>query len=386
MLRKLRHLNFVALGALVLLIALGTTAIYSAGHAREVIFHHMWVNNLQSAVLGLVIYFTLALIDYRKFLDWLSAPAYVGALVLLVAVLIFGAEIYGGKRWLWFFQPSELSKFCILAFVAQVFGHVALPQWVRGFGGIALGGALGGIPALLILMEPDLGTTLVLVPAVLVMLFAAGVWRKGLLVLIAAGGILATSVLCAVHEAEKPGTPTARREQILKYVPLKPHQVKRVKTFLYPTTDRMGAGYNAYQAKIAIGSGGVWGKGFGLGETSRLKYLPPSVSMNDFIFCVYAEETGFFGALLLLGLYAALLLSGVWIAWQAVDLRGRLFALGFTMLIFAHVYINIGMSIGLVPITGLPLPFISSGRTFLVMAIAGLGLIQSIAIHREEVI
>ncbi len=385
MLTKLKDFNWFSFAAMLALIALGTVAIWSAGHAREAAFHRMWVANLQTAAFGLFVYFTLAVVDYRKILNWVSVPAYVGALVLLTAVLVLGSEIYGGKRWLWFFQPSEISKLCILAFLAQIFGHAAAPVWLRGFRGVLLAGVLFGVPAILILLEPDLGTTLTLVPAVLVVLFAAGVWRRGLLILLAIGGILTTAVLCAVHEAERPGVTVERREQILKYVPLKPHQVRRIKTFLYPSEDRLGAGYNAHQARIAIGSGGLTGKGIGKGETSRLKYLPPSVSMNDFIFCVYAEETGFVGSLLLLALYAVLCVSGASTAWVAVDGRGRLFALGLTTLVFAHVYINIGMSIGLVPITGLPLPFISSGRTFLLTAMAGFGLIQSISIHREEI-
>ncbi len=385
MLAKLKRVNWVSFASMLALIALGTLAIWSAGQARGGVFATKWVETLQTAIFGLVVYGVLASVDYRRLFDWVSVPSYVGALVLLVAVLIFGDEIYGGKRWLWFFQPSEISKLCIIMFLAQLFGHAALPAWLRGLRGLLLAGALFGVPALLILMEPDLGTTLTLVPAVLVMLFAAGVWRRGLLILLAVGGILAASILCAVYEAERPGVTAERREQILKYVPLKPHQVRRVKTFLYPEEDRMGAGYNAHQAKIAIGSGGLTGRGLGKGETSRLKYLPPSVSMNDFIFCVYAEETGFVGSLLLLALYAALCVAGAWTASRAVDGRGRLFALGFTTLVFAHVYINIGMSIGLVPITGLPLPFISHGRTFLVTAMAGFGIIQSISINREEI-
>ncbi len=385
MLAKLKRVNWVSFASMLALIALGTLAIWSAGQARGGVFATKWVETLQTAIFGLVVYGVLASVDYRRLFDWVSVPSYVGALVLLVAVLIFGDEIYGGKRWLWFFQPSEISKLCIIMFLAQLFGHAALPAWLRGLRGLLLAGALFGVPALLILMEPDLGTTLTLVPAVLVMLFAAGVWRRGLLILLAVGGILAASILCAVYEAERPGVTAERREQILKYVPLKPHQVRRVKTFLYPEEDRMGAGYNAHQAKIAIGSGGLTGRGLGKGETSRLKYLPPSVSMNDFIFCVYAEETGFVGSLLLLALYAALCVAGAWTASRAVDGRGRLFALGFTTLVFAHVYINIGMSIGLVPITGLPLPFISHGRTFLMTAMAGFGIIQSISINREEI-
>ena len=190
--------------------------------------------------------------------------------------------------------------------------------------------------------------------------------------------------LGAVYEAEKPGVPPERRDRIMRFVPLKPHQVKRVRVFLFPDRDRTGAGYNLRQAQISIGSGGLTGKGIGKGETNHLKYLPPAISMNDFIFCVYAEETGFVGSLVLLALFGVLLASGCRVAFMAGDDSGRLLALGLSALVFAHVYVNIAMSIGLVPITGLPLPFISSGRTFLVTVMCGLGLIQSVSIHREE--
>jgi rod shape determining protein RodA len=242
-----------------------------------------------------------------------------------------------------------------------------------------------GVPAVLILAEPDLGTTLTLVPAAVVMMFTAGVWRKGLVVMLAAVGVAAVLVLGAVYEAEKPGVTRERREKILRYVPLKDHQVSRVKVFLFPESDLLGAGYNLRQAKISIGSGGFSGKGIGRGETNHLKYLPQAISMNDFIFCVWAEETGYVGSLALLGLFALLLLPGCFIAASAADERGRLLALGVVTLVFAHVYINIAMSIGLVPITGLPLPFISAGRTFLVTVMAGLGLTQSVAIYGRDI-
>ena len=170
----------------------------------------------------------------------------------------------------------------------------------------------------------------------------------------------------------------------MKWLPLREHQVKRVRVFLFPDEDLMGSGYNLRQAKISIGSGGFSGKGIGKGESNHLKYLPQAISMNDFIFCVYAEETGFVGSFCLLALFGALLLPCCWIAFRTHDGRGRLLALGVPTLIFAHVYINIAMSIGLVPITGLPLPFISSGRTFLVTVMCGLGLVQSVSIHRDD--
>jgi rod shape determining protein RodA len=382
--------------AMIVLIGIGTSAIWSAGNARsEAVFHGMWVNNLTTAAFGLVVYFLLAFTDYRKLLDWFSVPSYALSLVLLVAVLIFGDTVYGGKRWLWFFQPSEISKICVIALLAWMYGTPEetspvkvrsgfFGPWRFGFRGFAAAVAAIGVPALLILAEPDLGTTLTLVPATLLMLLVARVWRSGLMAMVIAGAVGAAAVLGAVHEAEKPGVPAEKRERILKFVPLKPHQVKRVRVFLFPDEDLQGAGYNLRQAKISIGSGGFSGKGLGKGETNHLKYLPQAISMNDFIFCVYAEETGFVGSLLLLALFGCLLVPGCWVAFVSTDGRGRLIALGVSTLVFAHVYINIAMSIGLVPITGLPLPFISSGRTFLLTVMIGLGLVQSVSVHREE--
>ena len=385
MIEKLKRFNWISFGAMIALIALGTVAVWSSGHARETVFHRVWLNHLGGAAVGLCAYFALAACDYRRLFDIFAKPAYSGALVLLVAVLLFGAEIDGGRRWLWFFQPSELAKLCVIVFLAQLFGA---PDGFRGrfgFRGAFAAAFVLGLPCVLILLEPDLGTALALVPAGLVMLLAAGVWRRGLLLILAIGGILAATVLGVVFEAERPGVSPEKRERILAYVPLKPHQVQRVKTFLFPESDPLGAGYNLKQALIAIGSGGYSGKGVGKGESNHLKYLPPSVSMNDFIFCVYAEETGFVGSLALLALYGLVCLSGVWVAWRAGEGRGRLVALGVSTLVFAHVYVNIAMSIGLVPITGIPLPFISAGRTFLVTVIAGLGLVQSVSLHREEI-
>ena len=384
MIEKLKRFNWIMFVAMGLLVAIGTVAIWSAGNARaETVFHGMWINNLVTAFFGLAVYFLLAFVDYRKLLDFLAVPAYATALVLLVAVLCFGSTVYGGRRWLWFFQPSELSKLCVILLMAQVFGGADAMAVNGRFRRFLLAAALVAVPCALILAEPDLGTTLTLVPAVVLMMFVARVWRRGLVGLATAGAVLALAVLGAVYEAERPGTGAERRAAILRYVPLKDHQVKRVRVFLFPDEDLLGAGYNLRQAKISIGSGGFAGKGIGKGETNHLKYLPQAISMNDFIFCVYAEETGFVGSLVLLALFGALVVPGCWVAFVSRDGRGRLLALGISTLVFAHVYINIAMSIGLVPITGLPLPFISSGRTFLMTVMAGLGIIQSVSIHRE---
>lgn len=384
--KSIRNFNWIMFLAMFALIVVGTVSIWSAGNARaQEIFHGMWKNNLVSAALGLALYFTIAFTDYRRILGFFAWPSYGLAIIMLIAVLVFGSEVYGGKRWLWFFQPSEISKLCIISLLAALLGDakIRVSGLFNTFRGFLLVGAVVGVPCLLILAEPDLGTTLTLVPAVVVMMLVAGVWRKGFVTILLVGAVLALGVLGAVYEAEKPGVSPERRAKILKMTPLKAHQVKRVRVFLFPEDDPQGAGYNQRQALIAIGSGGFSGKGIGRGETNRLSYLPSSVSMNDFIFCVYAEETGYVGAIFLLALYAALLLSACWTAARCDDIRGRLIALGFSTLIFAHVYINIGMSLGLVPITGLPLPFISSGRTFLLTILCGLGLVQSVALHRD---
>lgn len=382
--KRLLRFDWVAFAAMSALIAIGTVAIWSAGNARaEAVFHGMWARNLSTVVLGLGLYAALALVDYRKWLGLAGVPFYVVSVVLLVSVLLFGSEQFGGKRWLWFFQPSEVAKLAIIALLATLFGGGADGRRF-GFWSFALAAALVAVPMLLILAEPDLGTTLTLVPTVMVMLLVAGVWRRGFIVLIGIGLVSALVLLGAVYEAEKPGVSPERRARIMHCVPLRDHQVSRIRTFLFPESDTQGAGYNLRQAKISIGSGGFSGKGLGKGETNHLKYLPPAVSMNDFIFCVYAEETGFVGSAVLLGLFGVLLVACCRTAFVSADGCGRLFALGTATLVFAHVYVNIAMSIGLVPITGLPLPFISSGRTFLIVVMCALGLVQSVSIHGKE--
>lgn len=381
--RFLRRFDWLGFVAMLVLISIGTVATWSAGNARaEAVFHDMWMRNLMTVLFGLVLYCVLAFVDFRKWIGLAAVPFYFVSVGLLIAVLLVGSEQFGGRRWLWFFQPSEISKLAVIMLLATLFGDAAPHR--LGFRGFLRAVILLAVPTLLILAEPDLGTALTLVPAALVMLFVAGVWRRGFLVLAALGGILSVALLGAVYEAEKPGTPPEQRARIMRYVPLHDHQVRRIRTFLFPESDVQGAGYNLRQAKISIGSGGFSGKGLGKGETNHLKYLPPAISMNDFIFCVYAEETGFVGSVVLLGLFGILLVSCCRAAFSSADGCGRLFALGTATLVFAHVYVNIAMSIGVLPITGLPLPFISSGRTFLIVVMCAIGLVQSVAIHGKE--
>ena len=381
MLKKLLQFNWLTFLSMVALTVIGVIFIKSAGEARTAVsLQDAWRLHAATALFGLILYFTLSFFDYRKILDLGSTPYFLISVILLVAVLAFGEKVYGGKRWLLFFQPSEVAKLAVILMVAKVFGR---KRPTNTFLDLLHGLGLLALPALLILAEPDLGTALVLVPAILVMLLCARVCLRVLIPVLAACLLAAVTVLAAVHVAET-STDLQKRETIYRFLPLKEHQRARLQTFLNPEADPYGGGWNLRQAKISIGSGSLTGKGIGKGEQKFLGYLPPSVSMNDFIFCVLAEETGFVGASAVLALFGVLLLSGLWTALRCPDDRGRLTAIGILTLVFAHVYVNIAMSIGLMPITGLPLPFISAGKTFLVVLLAAFGIIQSISLHREE--
>lgn len=381
MLKALFRFNWVMFLSMVALSVIGVVCIRSAGAARTVeTLQEAWRVHAATAIFGLVVYFILAAVDYRKILDLCSTPCFLLSLAMLVAVLAFGDEVYGGKRWLWFFQPSEIAKPALILMLAKVFGS---GRDSFGFKDLAFGLGMIAVPAFLILAEPDLGTALALVPAAMVMLLCARVCLRILVPLLAVCAIAAAVVLGSVHVAETTSN-TELREKIYRRLPLKDHQVRRLKTFLNPEADPYGSGWNLRQAKISIGSGSLTGKGIGKGEQKFLGYLPPSVSMNDFIFCVLAEETGFVGSATVLTLFLALLVSGLWTALRSKDDRGRLIVIGVMTLIFVHVYINIAMSIGLMPITGLPLPFISAGKTFLVVLLASLGIVQSVSLHRDE--
>lgn len=387
-LSKYLRIDLTMLVCMLVLVYMGVRLIQSAGGARtSAALNDLWTVHAWTAAIGFAIYAALAAIDYRKLLDWCAGPVFAVACAMLVAVLAFGAVRYGGRRWLWFFQPSELAKLAVIVLLAHVYGRPTDEEGApRRFGwrGGLCGLAIFGVPAALILAEPDLGTALVLVPTSFIMLLAARVWTKALVTILLTGLLVAGLVLGTVYVAERQPRPEDKA-RIYSRIPLKEHQLKRLRVFLFPDRDILGDGYNLRQARISIGSGSWWGKGLGKGALKQLGYLPPAVSMNDFIFAVLAEELGFMGCLSLLLLYLGILLSGLRVAWRCQDDRGRLLAIGICTLVFSHVYVNIAMSIGLMPITGLPLPLVSAGRTFLVVIMAALGLLQSVAVHGELV-
>lgn len=380
-LKRLRLVNPIIPVCILSLTVIGGIFIYSACSIREdPELQLLYMRHLEIGLGGLLLSFALALVNYRKIIQW-SWAVYLVCLGLLILVPIIGETRMGGQRWLFGIQPSEVSKLGIILMLAWLFGRRGADRGAKAF---FQGAALVAVPAALILNQPDLGTTLVLVPTFFAMLLAANIAPKLVWSFLLIGILLAGSLLGTIYVAEKGNYTPEKKEQILKATGLRPHQVRRLQVFLFPDKDLHGGGYNRRQSEIAVGSGGRWGKGYLKGEQYMLGYLPPSVSSNDFIFSVLAEEAGFAGSVTVLTLFLGLLWASLRVACKCQDDMGRLFGVGLATLVFCHAFINIAMTIGMMPITGLPLPFISYGRTFMVTLLLAFGLLQSVSIYGRE--
>ncbi len=377
----LRRLNWTLLTGMCLLIALGTAFIYSACSIRDVAkLQDLYRLHAGSAAAGLAVYLVLACINYRTLVRW-SWVFYLGALVLLAAVLVFGRVEMGARRWVFGVQPSEIAKLAVILFVAWFLGRRDASRDTAAY--LATLGVVA-VPVVLVLQQPDLGTALVFVPTVLAMLFASNTAPRAFWLTLAAGAVVLLLVVAAVVLVEtrelKPGTEALVRRATC----LTDYQQDRIANFIFPDRSPHGGAWNKRQSEIAVGSGGVWGKGFRKGDQNLLGYLPPSVSSNDFIFSVLAEEAGFVGSLGVLLLYALVIGTVLAVAFTCPDNVGKLLCVGVAVMMFCHVFVNIAMTVGLLPITGLPLPFISYGRTCLLTMMAALGFVQSVAIHGRE--
>ena len=348
--------------AITLLLLTGISFIYSASYRGENMpAGSYFQKQIVWALIGGLVFLGVALADYHLWRDsawWL----YGVGLVLLVLVLLVGKKVYGAYRWLSLFgiqiQPSEFAKVSTMIALARFLSRPG--REVEHFRCVVQVLVITAVPFLLILKEPDLGTAAIMAPMAFCMMFAAGVPLRylGLLVLVA--------LLLAP----------------LSWFVLDDYQHERILVFLDSDRDPLGAGWNKIQSAIAVGSGGLTGKGFLRGTQNMLGFLPRTVSPTDFIYSVIAEEMGFMGSVLLLSLFATLLYAGTRAAVQARDKMGRLLAVGITSLLFCHVSVNIAMTIGLLPITGIPLPLISYGGSFMVSTMVGLAMVQSVYIRR----
>ncbi|MGD9867353.1 MAG: rod shape-determining protein RodA [Hyphomicrobiales bacterium] len=355
---RIRALNWAFLVPVTMLAGIGAAALYSvAGGSLE-----PWAErHVIRYCAGLGILFAVALCDIRV---WMRSayPLYVAAIVLLAAVPFAGVEASGARRWLELgglgFQPSELMKIALVLALARYYqwlpaGRVSNPL------ALAVPLLLIGAPAALVAMQPDLGTAILFAVVGCGLLFLAGVsW----LYFIAAGaGLIAA--LPVLFER------------------LHGYQKERVLTFIDPERDPMGAGYHILQSKIALGSGGIAGKGFMQGTQSHLNFLPEK--HTDFIFTMFAEEMGFIGAAGLLGLYLLVLLALAWMALRCRSLFARLVIGGVALGLFVYIFINAAMVMGLVPVVGVPLPLVSYGGTSMLTVMFALGLALNAHIHRK---
>lgn len=311
---------------------------------------------------GWILVFLLTAISYRVFVK-LAYYIYGLNILALIAVMVIGKSSYGAQRWidLGFFnyQPSETMKLAVILALAKFLTRFD-PRNGMDFKDLIVPLGLIGLPFVLTAKQPDLGTALLIVMVSGLMLLTMKVRLR----------VLVTA-LCVAMVAG----PVAWK------FGLKTYQKNRVLTFLYPNRDPRGTGYNSIQAKIAVGSGQVFGKGFRNGSQSQLEFLPEK--QTDFIFCVLSEEHGFLGCLATLGIYAILLLSIIQTAVTARDMPGALICVGIFALILWHVFINTGMVTGLLPIVGVPLPLISYGGTSTLTIMAGLGWVSSIYFRKD---
>jgi rod shape determining protein RodA len=350
------HLDPWLLLMLLVLMVAGLAVLYSASGQRT----EMVIAQGSRFLVAMVVMLVLAQLTPTTLLRW--APiVYGGGLLMLVAVELVGDVGMGAKRWLTIpgvvrFQPSELMKLAMPLMVAAWLSRRQLPPRWRD---LAVCAVLIGLPVLLIARQPDLGTSLLVAcAAVFVVLLAGLSWRFIVLL----GGLAAAALP-------------------LLWMTLHQYQRQRVLTFLNPESDPLGAGWNIIQSTTAIGSGGLWGKGWLQGTQSQLEFLPER--HTDFIVAVLGEEFGLVGMLLVLVLYLLIVSRGLWLAAGAHDTFGRLLGGSIILTFFIYVFVNVGMVSGILPVVGVPLPLVSYGGTSSVTLLAGFGILMSIHGHRR---
>jgi rod shape determining protein RodA len=353
------HIDWALLLAILALCGLGVAMIYSTTSDPTRGNSHLYITQLYAIVIGLAALVFMLALDYRTFTDK-SHLIYVALLAVLLYVLLFGTAQMGARRWMSFgglnLQPSEFAKVGVALVLAKFFGeNRGTPGWTD----LAIAGALTGLPMALIAKEPDLGTAVTLLPVFLAIAYLAGMQLRIL-------GILALSLVLMAPIAWK--------------FALKDYQKSRISTFLDPSQDAKGAGYQQIQARITVGSGGVSGKGFKQGTQGQLRFLP--VAHNDFIFSVLAEEQGFAGVLVALGLYLFVILRALEAARLAKDRLGSYLVLGVLASFTFQVVYNITMSAGLAPVKGLTLPLMSYGGSSMIATLAAFGLVLNVRMRR----
>ena len=350
------HIDWALIAAVGAMCAIGLAMIFSTtgGPTRQ-----YWTQ-IYAVALGMGVMFAAMTVDYRSLADK-SHLFFIGLILALVAVMFVGSRQMGAQRWLdlgvFNLQPSEFAKAIIALVLAKLLGESRRP--VLSNNELFMAIVLTAIPLLLIAQQPDLGTAVTLLPILLVVTFAAGLPVKYL------GAMAVLAVLTA---------------PVAWSFALKDYQKERIETFLDPEQDARGAGYQQLQARITVGSGGLWGKGFRQGTQGQLRFLP--VAHNDFIFSVLAEEQGFAGVLVVLGLYLFVIMRSLEAAKLSKDRLGAYLVLGVLSTFTFQVIYNITMSAGLAPVKGLTLPLMSYGGSSMIATLGGFGLILNVRMRR----
>ena len=351
------HIDFPLFLAFMAIFMISLTTIYSASNSSIDAVVNQGIKILIS-ISAMVVVAQFSPLSYARVGPWL----YFLCLVLLILVLVIGETRNGATRWLNIgitsFQPSELMKIAMPLMIARYISRGALPPDVSS---VALSIIIVLIPSYLIMEEPDLGTSILIAFSGLVVIFLSGLKKRYLAIAFALFLAYLPFMWSSIH----------------------PFQKKRVLSFLNPESDPLGSGYHLIQSKIAIGSGGVFGKGWLNSTQGQLDFLPERTT--DFIFAILAEEFGFLGVSLLIGIYLFIIWRGIMIAVNAQDLFSRLLASSISLTFFVYVFVNIAMTTGLLPVVGVPLPLISSGGTSMVTIMVGLGMLMSIQTHRRLV-
>lgn len=357
-----KNFDVILLAVTLLLTLVGILVLYSIGFKAVNVTSPADVRNqIIFAMVSLIGLFAAATVDYRTWAK-LTPVLYIMMLSLLGIVVVIGKSALGATRWInlgfFQFQPSELAKLILIIVLARFFAdhydQMESPRYLlQSLGYVA-------VPAALVLAQPDLGTAMVLVAIWLVMVLVTKVPKRYFLVMLVIGGLLLP----------------------VGYHFLGAYQKARIATFLNPSADPQGRGFNVLQSTIAVGSGQLFGRGLAAGSQSQLNFLPSQ--HTDFIFAVLTEKLGFVGGALLLLLFGLLSARGLIIAYRAQDRFGMFLAIGLVTMFLFHVFINVGMNMGIMPVTGIPLPFVSYGGTSLLIGMIGVGLLESITVRRKK--
>lgn len=396
--------DFAIFLPMVFLIVAGLLAIYSST-VHHPTAHGNFQKQLYWAIFALAIFFIIYSLPQQTF-KMFAIVFYGGSIFFLMAVLVIGKTVYGSKSWFGIgsigFQPSEFAKLGTILLLSYWLSYKN--RDINNLKDIGVALLIGFVPVVLIALEPDTGTAIIFVIITIALIFWSGISLFGLFVVLSPGIVVVASlfgmwaflvallfVVVALFFFKKDLFNSLTILIInlacgfffdYAYQVLKPHQQRRIASFLNPNADPLGAGYNALQAKVAIGSGGLLGKGFLHGNQTQLRFIPEQ--WTDFIYCVIGEEFGFIGSILVIVLFMVLMMRLFNLSSVAKDRFNALVIVGIMTLMFSHFAINIGMNLGISPVIGLPLPFLSYGGSFLLVNVAMVGIVMNIYRNRKS--